>query len=508
MTRYCAGSCAEAAGEPPCGPAPTPSPTRNNLNLGEFVCGDVVTGNTGQGRNVRGNAARELYIDFEASASGRYTFDSCGSGFDTWLRLYTRDLSTEITNCDDCGPCGTRTVLSADLGPGSYTLMVEGYSAHEGEFTISIVCPVAALGGTEFPTSAPTKAPSARPTAPPTPSPTFPPTEAGVVRSSSTCEDLIGASDNWRYRNSQLVCSNSRMSSNGFCLRERNYEQSRGVCTAAGARLCTGAEIAAKVTQFSGCRRRSYAWTDEVCTTGAGNTDGRMLYAEQEHGGNNDPICADKTLTKAWKGPDVFCCADRDPASAGTALAADSLGFNFQFPDTVEEEAEADLVRNLETVTGVFTSLMIDSFGQSGGPASTGIEDSFGAAAHYGLSKITTENGDTYNLNVNPAETALRSGDMVTVQVASEESGVQVAADGSGLVQDVGSVAANPFERHPSFSASENFYNVITVLSMVRDGSALALDAPNLAPSVQDGPRNIVLIRFVCILSTVERLGL
>jgi hypothetical protein len=38
------------------------------------------------------------------------------------------------------GPCGTRTVLDADLPAGDYVLVVEGFSRSEGDFDIAMTC--------------------------------------------------------------------------------------------------------------------------------------------------------------------------------------------------------------------------------------------------------------------------------------------------------------------------------------------------------------------------------
>eukprot|EP00037_Helgoeca_nana_P027609 m.316925 g.316925 ORF g.316925 m.316925 type:complete len:2014 (-) comp27552_c0_seq1:55-6096(-) len=484
MATYCAGSCAEAAGLTPCGNSPTSSPTRADNNLGEAMCGDVLRGNTNTGYNTVGGAGPELLYDFEPSLTGQYTLDSCGSAFDTWLRVFTEDMSTQVASCDDCGPCGTRSVLTMDLTAGEkYVVVIEGYSTQAGEFTLQVNCPASVI-------------PMERLTFQPTSAPTFPPTAPATAQSGQTCETLAQSNSNWQYRNSNMVCSNSRFGDTNSCPMNRNFETARSFCTAEGARLCTGPEIVADVARGSGCRRRAYAWTDETCTTDAGNTDGRMLYAERADRGNT-PICADQWMSSAWRGPDAFCCADRDASTEGLALASNLLGGDTQFPNTLEDVAEGQLAENLMTATGVFTSMMVDYYGHVGGPSDTGVQNTYAPTAHFGTSQLKTADGQVYNLNVKPSETPLRSGDVVTVQLANEQTGVVMAADGSGLVHDTDSVAANPFDTHPSFLASESFYNVVTVLSTVRDGTARALDTPNVAESVPDGDRDILLIR-VC----------
>ena len=76
-------------------------------------------------------------------------FDSCGSSYDTWLRVYDA-AGTQIESCDDCGPCGTQTVLTtAALPAGSYTIDVEGYGTASGQYTVAMRCAEAIEGQPE-----------------------------------------------------------------------------------------------------------------------------------------------------------------------------------------------------------------------------------------------------------------------------------------------------------------------------------------------------------------------
>ena len=104
-------------------PAPEPEPEAQLPEMdGAIACDETVTGNTVGHDNDVGNAAPDHYYTFTVDtddADARIVqFDSCGSGFDTYLRVFSPDLDSEITGCDDCGPCGTRTVLDADLAAG------------------------------------------------------------------------------------------------------------------------------------------------------------------------------------------------------------------------------------------------------------------------------------------------------------------------------------------------------------------------------------------------------
>ena len=73
------------------------------------------------------------------------TIDTCGSGFDTELYVFSPDGST-LNFCDDCGPCGTRTVLTTNVpAQGLYQVELTGWAGNVGPYTLSTTC---ALGQT------------------------------------------------------------------------------------------------------------------------------------------------------------------------------------------------------------------------------------------------------------------------------------------------------------------------------------------------------------------------
>ena len=103
-------------------------------------CGQTLTGSTSSSSNRIGNLAPDHIYEFCTSVSGTHTFNSCGSSFDTWLRVWTQDLSHELLSCDDCGSCGTQTILTGELGVGCYKLVIDGYSTSSGTYTVGITC--------------------------------------------------------------------------------------------------------------------------------------------------------------------------------------------------------------------------------------------------------------------------------------------------------------------------------------------------------------------------------
>ena len=121
---------------------PTTTGVITGFTDGDIACGDSVVGTTIEAGSHVGNGASDHIYSFSLSEdqAGFVQFDSCASDFDTYLRVYNSDLTSEITGCDDCGPCGVRTVLDAQLPAGDYNLVIEGYSTTEGTYDVAMIC--------------------------------------------------------------------------------------------------------------------------------------------------------------------------------------------------------------------------------------------------------------------------------------------------------------------------------------------------------------------------------
>lgn len=52
--------------------------------------------------------------------------------------MYDSTLTTEIIGCDDCGPCGLQSVLDVVLDPGTYLVVLEGFSGSEGDYHLEV----------------------------------------------------------------------------------------------------------------------------------------------------------------------------------------------------------------------------------------------------------------------------------------------------------------------------------------------------------------------------------
>jgi hypothetical protein len=105
---------------------------------GAITCGNTVTG---QIEAQDGTGAKPYFYTFQTIVDSAVQFDSCASDFDTFLRIYSNDMMNELHSCDDCGPCGTRTVLDAQLPAGNYVLVIEGYQQSAGDYSVTMNCP-------------------------------------------------------------------------------------------------------------------------------------------------------------------------------------------------------------------------------------------------------------------------------------------------------------------------------------------------------------------------------
>ena len=121
----------------------------------ELTCAVPVVGTT---RKVGSDA-----LLFVTAQPGWYTFDTCGSHFDTYLELFRLEPGSDETNllssattrngkkqeqwlrsassvgeCDDCGDCGAASMLSLELTPGRYAVVVSGFQQAQGQFSACI----------------------------------------------------------------------------------------------------------------------------------------------------------------------------------------------------------------------------------------------------------------------------------------------------------------------------------------------------------------------------------
>ena len=148
------------------GPSPSPAPSMQACGMWltsmsgaancagtlDGVVGASVTGTTEGFGSVIGNDAHDVFYAWTAdeeavacAAAGMLHFDSCDSSFDTWLRIYDAATGDALASCDDCGACGTQSVLTAPTDEslvvgGEYLLLVEGFGNVTGDYVIVVTC--------------------------------------------------------------------------------------------------------------------------------------------------------------------------------------------------------------------------------------------------------------------------------------------------------------------------------------------------------------------------------
>ena len=104
---------------------------------GVVNCGTTITGDTSGAPSQCGNLSPEYAFSFIVGSTNELTFDSCSSDYDTYLRVY--NSSGDLVASNDDGSCGSgASLIVVTLEPGTYTLLVEGFSSESGEYTVAI----------------------------------------------------------------------------------------------------------------------------------------------------------------------------------------------------------------------------------------------------------------------------------------------------------------------------------------------------------------------------------
>lgn len=139
------GAC--GAGGPPPPPPPPPAPA-NNLcaNRATISCGGAVMGTTvnatvdNAGTCVTTNTSPGVWYSFMGNNS-LVTMNTCGSGFDTKLSVYTGTCGnlTCVTGNDDFCSLQSQVTFLAQTGT-EYLVLVHGFSSATGAFTLNASC--------------------------------------------------------------------------------------------------------------------------------------------------------------------------------------------------------------------------------------------------------------------------------------------------------------------------------------------------------------------------------
>jgi hypothetical protein len=112
--------------------------------VGDVACGETRSGNTSASVSSVGHAAPDNWWRMIAPRDGMYTFDTCGSNYDTWVHVYTRvgeSVGPQVSSCDDCGDCDINAVLDTTLDAGDYWVVIDGFASNSGVYSLSVTCP-------------------------------------------------------------------------------------------------------------------------------------------------------------------------------------------------------------------------------------------------------------------------------------------------------------------------------------------------------------------------------
>ena len=123
-------------------------PPENDLceNAIPVADGDVIYGTTNgatDDANVISNISYDVWYTYASTSADDVTITTCGSPYDTYLRVFDSCTGEQIAYNDDmgseCASNGLNSQLTfANDGVSTYHIMVEGYSASVGDFTLSV----------------------------------------------------------------------------------------------------------------------------------------------------------------------------------------------------------------------------------------------------------------------------------------------------------------------------------------------------------------------------------
>ena len=133
--------------------ASSTGPANDNLAAAQVLTGPSgtvagsnvdATGETGEAVNTPESVpVSSVWYAWQAPSAGTTVLDTCGSGFDTTLGVYTGSavnaLTTVAANDDDpLALCGHKSRVTFDAAAGqTYYFSVDGYGSNEGAFTLN-----------------------------------------------------------------------------------------------------------------------------------------------------------------------------------------------------------------------------------------------------------------------------------------------------------------------------------------------------------------------------------
>ncbi|WP_415375483.1 T9SS type A sorting domain-containing protein [Patiriisocius sp. Uisw_017] len=116
------------------------------------ACGDVILGDTSIGTDTGGNLAPDLWYSYTGGGLlEEVTISLCdgGTDYDSLIRVFDACGGGEIAVNDDA--CGLQSELTfTSDGTSTYFIMVEGFGASSGNFTMSVTCEPLGIDDIDF----------------------------------------------------------------------------------------------------------------------------------------------------------------------------------------------------------------------------------------------------------------------------------------------------------------------------------------------------------------------
>lgn len=123
---------------------PQPAPANDECVDAEPIsCGDTVSGSTIDATDSGDNSSNDVWYVLAGTANGEeITASLCGSDYDTYIRVFDACGGAQVAFNDDAtGVCSPQSqVTFTSDGATTYYIMVEGYSANNGNFDLAITC--------------------------------------------------------------------------------------------------------------------------------------------------------------------------------------------------------------------------------------------------------------------------------------------------------------------------------------------------------------------------------
>jgi hypothetical protein len=117
-----------------------------DLSAGPVTVNDNTAGASNYFTSCYGSSAPDHVFGFTASVAGTYTFSTCNYyAYDTSLKVWTDCLGegfgSQLACVDDS--CGVGSSISLYLStPGTYFVVVDGYSSGSGAYTLVVSPPM------------------------------------------------------------------------------------------------------------------------------------------------------------------------------------------------------------------------------------------------------------------------------------------------------------------------------------------------------------------------------